>query len=157
MINKDQLRKYVIRPTLKYLDLWSESAEDLLMGTSAQESQLGTYLHQLGNGPALGIYQMEPATQKDIWENFLAYRPDLKKKISDISAIKFMYEGDNQMMWNLAYATAMCRIHYLRVPEALPAYNNLEAYAAYWKKYYNTPLGAGTEKEFVENYRKYVS
>jgi len=25
-----------------------------------------------------------------------------------------------------------------------------------WKKYYNTPLGAGTVEEFIENYKKYV-
>ncbi|KAF0118141.1 MAG: hypothetical protein FD149_866 [Rhodospirillaceae bacterium] len=67
----------VIRPTLLHLGLHSPAAEALLLGTAIQESRLGTYLRQTGGGPALGVYQMEPATHEDIWTNFLAYRPDL--------------------------------------------------------------------------------
>lgn len=66
-INCEQLRLYVIRPTLEKIELWSEAAENLLLGTTAQESHMGTYIKQVGKGPALGIYQMEPATHKDIW------------------------------------------------------------------------------------------
>lgn len=120
------------------------------MGTIAQESAMGRYLVQLGSGPALGICQMEPATHNDIWSNFLKYRSHLVKYIEDISVDR----TPEEMVWNLYYAVAMCRIHYLRVPERLP--NNLEGYAYYWKKYYNSHLGKGTEQEFIENYQRYV-
>jgi hypothetical protein len=45
--------------------LASLNAIQLLMGTAAQESHLGTYLKQI-NGPALGVFQMEPNTEIDI-------------------------------------------------------------------------------------------
>lgn len=139
-----------MRPVVQHLGVWSKEAEELIMGTIAQESAMGRYLVQLGSGPALGICQMEPATHNDIWSNFLKYRSHLVKYIEDISVDR----TPEEMVWNLYYAVAMCRIHYLRVPERLP--NNLEGYAYYWKKYYNSHLGKGTEQEFIENYQRYV-
>jgi hypothetical protein len=58
---------------------------------------------------------------------------------------------------NDRYAAAMCRIKYLRAPDALPSENDIQAMANYWKKYYNTPLGAGTPKEFKEKWPKYIN
>ena len=37
-LNPQQFRSLVIRPTLRRLDLWSEAAEELLLGTAIQES-----------------------------------------------------------------------------------------------------------------------
>ena len=157
-INAKQLRELIIRPTLKHLDAWSVEAEDLLMGTAAQESHLGTYIKQLGTGPALGIFQMEPKTEVDIYNNYLEFREDLKKKVDYCSH----GYGDNPLVGNLYYAAAMARVHYLRVPESLPKksdYSEKEyivQLALYWKAYYNTPLGKGTPEEFMANYLKYV-
>ena len=70
-----QFRECIIRPTLRALEPeipHSLVAEELLMLTAAHESHLGTYLKQKG-GPALGIYQMEPATYRDLHENFLRF------------------------------------------------------------------------------------
>lgn len=150
-INPNQLKMYVVRPTLQKLDLWSEAAENLLMGTAAQESQLGLYLHQV-DGVALGIYQMEPETHDDLWKNFLPSRPKLIAAI-----LKFSKSNPEELVWNLAYATAMTRIHYLRISEALPAANDIKGLGLYWKKYYNTEFGKGTVQEFVNNYGRYVN
>jgi hypothetical protein len=160
-ISCKDLRELVVRPTLQHLRLWSPAAEDLILGTAAQESAMGTYLAQL-NGPALGIYQMEPATHDDIWNNFLHYKDILADNVQDLltgsstSEASFLFDGSNELIGNLYYATAMCRIHYLRVPEMLPVHKDIKGYAAYWKKYYNTELGEGTEEEFIANYKKYV-
>lgn len=86
MMNKKQLRD-LIKRVLVALDLHSESAENLLIGTAAQESALGEYIRQLGNGPALGIFQMEPATFKDIVQNYLQYKPELAKLIMSVSGV----------------------------------------------------------------------
>jgi hypothetical protein len=48
----------------------------------------------------------------------------------------------------------MCRVHYLRCPGTIPA--GLRAQAEYWKKYYNTPLGAGTVDGYVQAWEKFV-
>ena len=79
MIDVKQFRANIIEPALTVLELDSVAAQELLLGTAVQESRI-TYLRQLGNGPALGLFQMEPATHNDIWDNFLEYKPELAKK-----------------------------------------------------------------------------
>jgi hypothetical protein len=163
-MNPNQLLEYIIKPTLKALDLWSPAAGMLLMGTCAQESAMGKYIHQLGNGPALGIYQMEPITHFDIWSNFLKYKQGLSDRILDMvppNMIKkdgstgVVYGSSMYLMDSLVYATAMTRVHYLRVKSPMPT-EDLDEVAAYWKEHYNTPLGKGTVEEFKSNYVKYV-
>ena len=171
-INPSQLGQYVIKPTLDFLGLSSEEATDLLLLTAAQESHMGTYIKQLGGGPALGIYQMEPKTHDDIHENYLKFRDVLAKRVSGLATYYFNIPSEDdgkdgthpeELIGNLMYATAMARVHYLRVPEALPSKKDLspkvyvEQLASYWKSYYNTPLGAGTVEEAVLNYNKYVT
>ncbi|PKR56390.1 hypothetical protein COO92_21230 [Thalassospira lohafexi] len=153
-MNSKQLRESVIRPVLQDAGMWTEAAENLLMGTAAQESGLGQYVVQLGNGPARGIFQMEPSTLHDIQQNFLSYRPELKAK-AEAHKAPALSDASN-LICNLAYAALMCRIHYYRVSEALPGANDLAGLARYWKRYYNTALGKGSESEFIENYHRYV-
>lgn len=150
-INATDLKHRVIIPTLQHLELYSVSALQLLMGTAAAESRLGHYLVQQG-GRALGIYQVEPATHLDLFKNFLEFRPALREKVRQLLAPIFTEE--EQLITNLAYATAMARLVYYRIPEPLPEPYDLEGCARYWKKYYNTHLGKGTEAHFIKNYRE---
>lgn len=152
MFDRSQFRDLVDEVVLA-LGLHSAAAVNLLLGTAAQESRFGTYLRQIGQGPALGVFQMEPATERDIWENFLRYKPGLAQKIKEATGAS----GPGQhLRWNLAYQIAMARVHYLRQPGTLPADNDIAGLAAYWKQHYNTPLGKGTVEEFAANYRRYV-
>jgi len=156
MIEKEQLRTLIIT-TLKEFHketrgkvAYSDTAVELLMMTAAHESKLGTYLTQI-NGPALGMFQMEPATEEDIWDNYLHYRPELELAISQFS-MGDMYP--EEMKWNLKYAIVMARIHYYRVPQALPeGYKELAEYA---KEHYNTQEGEATVAEYLEDYYKYA-
>lgn len=145
----------VIRPALRTLGRDSLAAEQLVLGTGIQESLL-IHRQQLGGGPARGLFQMEPATHNDCWENFLAFRPELAAK-----AKQTLETGQgataSTLQSNDRYAAAMCRVHYLRVAEALPAPNDLGALARYWKQHYNTPLGAGTPEEFRDKWPLYVN
>lgn len=148
-----QLLEEVIEPTLIFLDMDSPAARKLLLGTAAQESHMGRWIKQI-KGPALGIYQMEPATHDDIWDNYLAYRPSLVAKLEQLLCPGF--SKVEQLKWNLAYATAMARIHYRRVPEPLPEGVDPEPLGMYWKEYYNTFEGKGTLSEFNHNYERFV-
>ncbi len=151
-----ELLQHVIVPTIKRLDMDSIAARMLLLGTAAQESHLGTYLKQV-NGPALGMYQMEPDTEYDCKVNFLHYRTNIKDKLLSMTVFnKEGYEVSGQLVWNLAYATAYARLKYYRDSEPLPE-PNVPALAVYWKRVYNTPLGAGTEEEFIDNYARFIS
>ncbi len=157
MIDPDHLRLEIIRPVLKHLDPvipFSYAAENLLMGTCAQESRMGQFLVQLGDGPAKGIFQMEPTTHDDIWENFLSYRESHIGLIQDLCVVNNTI--GSELTGNLYYACAMARVHYYRVPMALPLADNVEEIAHYWKLYYNTPEGKGTVAEFIHNYNKFV-
>lgn len=150
-MDKKQLRDLIHR-VLIALDLHSESAENLLMGTVAQESALGEYIRQLDNGPALGIFQMEPATFRDIVQNYLQYKPELAKLVMSVSGVNAL--RSEYLEYNLALSICMCRVHYLRVSEKMP--DNLTGWAKYWKEYYNTRLGKGMEEEFIRNFKQHV-
>ena len=149
-ISKHDVRN-LIEETLREANLFSREAVELLMLTAAAESQMGTYLKQRGGGPALGIFQMEPTTHDDIWDNFIQFRP----KISEYLTGGLGWYGDSkELVWNLKYAIIMARVHYLRVPVSIP--RDIDDMAAYWKKYYNTKLGKGTIEKAITAYKIYA-
>lgn len=146
-INIKQLRHKLIRPILQAYDLWTPSAEELLLGTAAQESNCGEYIVQVGNGPALGLYQMEPPTFEDIF----------KLVVPKINSLDFdIPYTAGALVWDMRLSTIMCRLQYWRFEETLPKYNDIVGLAKYWKKYYNTVKGKGTVEEFVESYEYYI-
>lgn len=149
MIDSQQLLDWVIRPTLLSIGLNSEPAQRLVLGTACQESICGRYIHQLG-GPALGIYQMEPATHADL-SRWLGTHPALQ---SGVARLARRYTSE-ELIGNLYYATAFCRIAYYRDPAPLP--ETLHEQAAYWKRIYNTAGGAGTVDEYLSNWQRYAS
>ena len=150
-IDPHHLRYEVIRPVLREMKMWSEAAENLLMGTAAHESRSGRYLRQI-RGPARGLYQMEPATHVDLLTNYLRYRDELRDELG-----KFIAKAPGpvqQLSTNMAYATAAARLQYWRVPEALPEAQDIIGLAAYYKRHWNTFAGKATEFDFVRAYRK---
>lgn len=146
----DQLHD-LIRETLEFLGppLNGAAAEELLLGTAAQESRCGEYVCQLGGGPALGVWQMEPATHEDIWLNFLAFRPELASKL--MLLVFRALPKIQQLRGNVYYACAMARIEYLRSPLSLPTAGDLQGQAEFYKKVYNTVGGAATVAEYLHN------
>lgn len=152
--DKKQYRE-LVRSVLKYLDPdipFSENAVEQVMLTDASESDLGTDLCQKGGGPALGPGQMEPDTEKDIWDNFLVFRPKLGTKVR-----KLMYSTDAgipNLVGSLPYSIAMTRIKYRRAPGELPDKNNVGAMAAYHVNYYNAG-GRATIQHSIDCYKKY--
>ncbi len=149
-LDPGQVRELVIRPALARLGMLSRAAEDLVLGTAVAESLL-RFLKQYPSGPALGIFQMEPATHDDIWESWLRYRPQISKKLGGTPS------DPGRLVWDLQYAAMMCRIHYARRREPLPEIGDIEGYGRYWKKHYNTSAGRGTPEGFVKKFEFYLS
>lgn len=147
MIDVVQFRDLVVVPALKHIGLHSPAAEELVLGTAIQESRL-QYLKQLGAGPALGLFQMEPNTYNDIWHNYLVYRQELAVKVTQLAHNL----SEKSLVTDMLFAAAMCRVHYRRVDAPLPEQGDYEAQAAYWKEHYNTFHGAGTEEEYLDNW-----
>lgn len=140
----EQLKEYVIEPVLKKLNLYSEEAVSLLIGTAMVESLGGDYVHQV-KGPACGIYQIEPRTANDILDNYLSHKPILEMLVRHLYIPELTLEQN--LTLNLAWSTAMCRVHYLRIKAAIP--KTIEGRAEYWKKYYNTSLGKGSIADYL--------
>lgn len=154
-IDAGQLKNLIVNPYLTAAGLYSLSAEQLLLGTCAVETSMGSYIHQV-NGPALGIWQMEAFSHQDIWINYLASRQDLSKRI--LYACNYLnVPHDSALIGNLGYACLMARVKYLRSPMALPAPGDVYNMSLMWKQVYNSGLGAGTEQKFQDMYIKYVS
>lgn len=154
-INAKQLRDFVVKPFLTDSGLYSLEAEQLLLGTAAVESDMGTYIHQV-SGPALGIFQMEPFTYQDIWVNYLNARIDLHKRI--LYTCHYVTRPDESaLVHNLGYATLMARVKYLRSPKALPNPNDVYGMSVIWKDVYNTVGGKGTIQKFQDAYLRHVA
>ena len=152
MIEVWEFRLHIIRPVIQQLGMWSKAAENLLLGTAIQESGL-RHLRQLSDGPARGFFQIEPATHDDV-HDWLRHHEELLSKVTGYIAPKPSLI--DQLVTNLAYATAIARLIYWRHLEPLPDANDIEGLAQYWKKYWNTSAGAGTTAQFVLNYKEYV-
>lgn len=146
----------VVRPTLDFLDPdipYSETAVNLITFTCLVESDFN-YIKQVG-GPALGFVQMEPATELDIWQNYLSFRPKLNDKIK--SLVLNRVSRETNLAANLIYQVAICRVHYYRVPEKLPGITSAEQMAAYYKKYYNTFSGKSTIERAKKVYSDFLA
>ncbi len=151
MTSFPSLRRLVIRPSLDHMELWSQAAENLLWGTANYESNL-MFLAQQSGGPALGLWQIEPATRRDLYDRWLSRRPHLREKLRALAAP--VPKLEKQLATNLLYACAIARLIYYRRPEPLPDADDIEGLAAYWKLHYNTPAGAGFAAEWMLRYQK---
>ena len=153
-INTDHLTLDIITPTLNHLGekYASAAAKKLMLGTALVESNL-VFLHQIGGGPARGLWQMEPATHGNhvAWlakaENW-----GLQQRIGLLlnSSYYLFIPTFSQLAGNLYYACAMARVHYWRVPSQLPDADDLYGLATYWKQHYNTVEGKGTVTRFMQ-------
>ena len=156
-IDVNQLRDFIIVPALTAIGMWSPSAVNLLLGTAALETNLGTYLVQkdIGIRGGLGIYQCESKTYNDIWDNYVLNSIPLRAKIKTYCG----YDSKPfpvRLITDLSLATIITRLYYFRIKAPLPAANDTAGLAEYWKKWYNTEMGSGTVEQFIENYNRYI-
>jgi len=139
-------RELVNRPALKELNLWSLSAEELLMLTLAVESDFGKYLRQNGRDGNYGVgrspLSIEPDTFK--W---------LKMVFSHLIPER---ATPDDLITDLKLATKIARLRYRVVKEELPRHDDIRGLAEYWKKWYNASPNGGTVEEAIRKYKLYV-
>lgn len=155
MINSSQLRDLVIIPALKDLQLESQVAVDLMLFTCAAESDGGRYLKQI-NGPALGIYQMEPATYNDIWRNYISGNGRINLIMLSCFDCPSMPPED-RLIHDLRFATAMTRLYYSRIAAPLPLNSDPLLLWYYYKNYYNTKEGKAEQQNALTQYHRFVT
>lgn len=155
--------RLMLRELLERYYLFSFAAVELLMGTAAVESNFGQYRRQViataqglrPLGTARGAWQVEPITERDCWQRFLQRRENWWMRIAIKEEWGIVGPAPGLMERNDRYCALIARIKYRLCPGALPAPNDIHGQAAYWKKWYNTPLGAGREEQYVAKYYRY--
>jgi len=161
-IQARQIREHLIRPVITELGLWSQARENLLLGTAAHESAGFTCIKQVGAGPALSMFQIEPETYQDLCINTL---PGLRKRLPvAMTVLNGMvpkrYAGmppADHLLRDAGFACAIAALLYWRAPPALPAADDLPGLAAYWKRFYNTEHGAGRVEHWLDAYRRHCN
>ena len=124
-----------IVPALTALNLDHIEARMILLGTAMQESGLRD-IDQIGGGPAHGPFQIEGQTRADILNWVAARHPVWAEALDSLSG-------------NVLEA-AIARLIYERAPGTIGA--TPQEQAAYYKQWYNPPLGAATISEYLANW-----
>jgi len=153
----NELRQWVIKPTLKRLGVYSKAAENLLLATAAQESGLGSHLKPAGQR-ALGIYQIHSLSHRHIWDDHLAQRSDMASIVRGLASQQdFLSQPHAELATNLSYATAIAWFMYARHDDfSLPKNNDVKTLASLWKRFYH-PKSNSSIEDFNENFQRYIS
>ena len=139
--------KDIIEWTLNKIGMYSDDAAAMVFRTGMTETGY-KHLKQMGDGPAIGFFQIEPATLNDVMDNYVLYRPAIKTDLYSLG-----YDDKDieiRIMGNIALQVAFCRLCYRRDSKSIPKLENIKAQAEYWKRVYNTKLGKGTVEHFLE-------
>ena len=140
--------KELIKWTLNRINMYSEDAASLIYRTGQAESGY-RILRQYGQGPAIGFFQLEPATMNDIIDNYVDYRPQIKTDLYSLG-----YDDSDgaelRVMGNIHLQIAFCRLKYRRDKHPIPKTSDIIAQAEYWKRVYNSHLGKGTVEHFLK-------
>lgn len=156
-------RDRVIVPACRILGLLSASATNLLLSTWAQETELcatGLIQHRNGGkvGPALGPFQMEPATFYDTWSRSASgHRALVLRHVAPADLDGAGVPKPELMVTDLRFAAMLARLKYRLAPPALPAADDLDALWRYYKRWWNSEEGAATEAQWRRNWTRYAA
>ena len=158
------LRELVIRPTLCHLGEWSPSAENLLLGTAAQESQLGFRLRE-DKCEGYGLFNISAQNHTQIWDMFLVTDAELASKLRGLaSQQQFLKTPHAELITNLSYAAGVAWMIYKQHQLHLNHDLSPDDMAKIWFHYYHHrnhpnhqhPMDNSAIESFVSNYRKWV-
>lgn len=111
-VTAEHLREQVIQPTLKYLGKWTSTAEDFLLEVAVEAPDLGLFS---ACDDGLGIYHITPSQHQDIWDRYLAFRPELASRVRGLASQRaFLSNPDGELQTNLSYCTAIAWLLYNR-------------------------------------------
>ncbi len=159
-----ELRKLVVKPTLESLNAYSEATENLIVGTAAQESELGFHLN-IGPTEAnhnqdmgYGIYRITAKEHQQVWDCYLVNHPQLASDIRGLaSQHEFLKNPHLELATNLSYATAIAWAIYQSNGATALADEDLPSMAQTWFScFHHSAENNGSPENFTENYRRLV-
>ena len=150
-IAASQLCRYVIRPTLMYLGRHDQSAESLLLGIAASQSELGSALHDRRGH---GLYSITEPRHRALWDDYLALDPERASLVRGLdSQHAFLSAPHLELTVNLRYATAIAWLLVEQQRPALPAPGDVLAMARIWKEIFYPP---GRLRDFTQAWQTCV-
>lgn len=127
-ITADHLREQVIRPTLEYLGVWSEDQERELLAAALRRNEPDISPRR---GEGLGLFGISPAEHRDLWDRYLAFRPDIASRVRGLASQRaFLSNPDSELQTNLSYCTAIAYLLEQRRASTRPAPTPLKSFAA---------------------------
>lgn len=118
----------------------------LLVETASQETMLGGIKDPSRYTAGAGLCQCDPIGFKDV-----VARTPSSIKACLVAAFDIYLDEVQYVELNHSPLLAMifCRLHYKLVPEPIPL--TVVGRASYWKKWYNSTLGAGKPEQYIAN------
>ena len=111
-VTSEHLRDQVIQPTLKYLGAWTPAIESFLLDAAVDAPDLGLFSETKGS---LGIFNITTAQHRDIWDRYLAFKPEMASRIRGLASQRaFLTDPDSELQTNLSYCTAIAWLLYQR-------------------------------------------
>lgn len=122
-----------------------EATKELMICTAAQETLLGTLKDFTTYRHGTGIMQLDPIGVVDIRERAGKWIDFCKKEYNfDFSKLQHRELETSPLL-----SVVAARLRYKVVPRAIPC--STEELWEYYKKYYNSILGAATKEEYMKN------
>jgi len=156
-IYASDLREWIIKPYLQGLGEYSEVAENLLLGTAAQESLLGLHCF-CAQTKGLGLYRITAEKHRELWDSYLVQFPDLASQQRGLaSQQQFLKDPHGELITNLTYTTGMAWMIYRRAAIETSKPLDLPALAQLWANHFDNGTGtARNADEFIQTYRSLV-
>ena len=123
----NELCNQVILPTLQYLGADNKEAQALLLSFALLAARYRV------DDERLGIYQIAPQQHRQVWDDYLAFHPDLASEIRALASQRWFLENpDRELITNLAYATAVVWMLFSMSGQSLPAATDLGSQVQVW-------------------------
>jgi hypothetical protein len=131
-IDACQLRQLVINPALHCLERYSVSAEALLLGIAAAQSDLGNVL---ADNHRYGLFQISAESHQRCWDTYLAKDPCLASQVRGLaSQHAFLNDPHAELVVNLRYATAIAWLMIEARHVELPTTPDIQLFAQIWQQ-----------------------
>ena len=158
-MNVQQFRDSIVAPVLRRLEMHSAAAEEQMIATAVHESEGLQFIRQVGGGPAVSYFQIEPQTAQDVVDRYFRKRPDIAERFS--RAVMWDAHWNDRIVERLtgdqAAACAVARIRYWMAPDPLPSADDVEAMATYWKAHYQRgPNRRRGVQDFIDDYNRFA-
>jgi hypothetical protein len=127
-----------------------KNANILLTETAIAETEMGLTKDNTILDIGVGIMQFDKVGFDDIKERSMKYR----ERILDCLKIDIDKVELNHLAYNPYLSVLFARLKYKLIPDPIP--KTLEGRAKYWKKYYNSSKGKGTEEHYINAVKRYL-